>query len=881
MKKNILLSFLLLHTLFAFAQSSLRHKAGELLVSLSPTAKIETVQANLQARYGENLHCEAKLVSETMNIWHVTYNTNVVRDEEIRAQVQHYKEVRIVQYNHELQFRNNPNDSLLSKQWQWINTTNSSSSTADADIDAELAWDITTGGVTPKGDTIVVAIIDDGISLSHPDLKPNLWRNKNEIAGNGLDDDGNGYIDDVRGWNIQNSNDNVGVGSHGVEVAGMIGAKGNNTKGVTGINWNVKLMSIAIQTIDEANAISGYAYALKMRTLYNQTKGKKGAFVVVTNSSFGIDNAMPQDAPIWCEFYDSLGVHGILNVAATVNQDINVDIKGDIPTTCTSDYLLTVTGSTPKDQKASSGYGKISIDVAAPSTGVFTTLGNSQYTATSGTSFAAPIVAGLAALMYAAPCTNFAQLSKQNPAAAALEIKKAIMAGVDSLAAFDTQTASSGRVNAFKAIKKLTNELCSACPKPLYPIAINPTTTKIELTWTAFVPTDLRWRKKGTTTFTTLTNVSSPLIIDTLKACTEYEYELKSVCTGVTSTFGQTYFFKTDGCCAPPSDLHVTFLTDSTAILAWNKVLAAKSYTLRYRPDSQGAWQMTEDDLLRLLKPCTEYEIQIQSVCDTGKTNFSESTFFKTSGCGACEDKAYCVASAQNPSLTEWIGKVQIGDWVNTSNGSDKGYEDYTGGLVGVPTFLLNTSYTMTVVPMFGGSTYKEYIRAWIDFNQNGFLEDTNGEMVLDAGTASPDSLVKDFIVPSNAKLGITRLRVVLRYKTAPFSCETFDYGEVEDYCVNIQKMLDINNPIDGLRSVALFPNPFSNTLSLKFNLEKSLDLRIQLLNNLGQVIQNQHFKNVENGQSLSLDASQLPAGMYLVQVISDKGVVVIKGVKE
>ncbi len=881
MKKKLLLALLLLPTFFALAQSSLRHKAGELLVSLHPFAKIENLQANLQARYGENLRCEAKLVSETMNIWHITYDNRVVGEEDIRAQVQQNKAVKIVQYNHELQFRNTPNDSLLGKQWQWINTTNSSSSTADADIDAELAWDITTGGVTPKGDTIVVAIIDDGISLSHPDLKPNLWRNKNEIAGNGLDDDGNGYIDDVRGWNVETGNDNVDVGNHGIEVAGMIGAKGNNNKGVTGINWNVKLMSITIKTIDEANAIAGYAYALKMRKLYNQTGGKKGAFVVVTNSSFGIDNGMPQDAPLWCEFYDSLGVQGILSVAATANQDFNVDIKGDIPTTCTSDYLLTVTGSTPKDQKASAGYGKISIDVAAPSTGVFTTLGNSQYSAASGTSFASPIVAGLTALMYAAPCSNFAQLSKQNPAAAALEIKKAIMAGVDSLVAFDTNTASSGRVNAFKAIKKLTNELCSACPKPLYPIAKNPTKNKIELTWTAFVPTNLRWRKKGDANFTLLNNVSSPFVIDTLKPCTEYEYELKSVCTGIVTNFGQTYTFKTEGCCTPPSDLQTTFLTDSTAILSWKKVLAAKAYTLRYRPTSQGAWQQTEDDLLRFLIPCTEYEVQIQSVCDTGKTAFSESTFFKTSGCGACEDKSYCPSSAQNPSLTEWIGKVQIGDWVNTSNGSDKGYQDYTDGLASVPTLLLNTTYSMKVVPVFGGSSYKEYIRAWIDFNQNGFLGDANEEMVLDAGMASVDSLVKDFVVPNNAKLGITRLRVALRYKTAPFSCDSFDYGEVEDYCVNIQKMLAIQSPITGLRSVALFPNPFSNTLSLKFNLEKNLDLRIQLLNNLGQVVQNQSFKNIENNQSILLDATLLPSGMYLVQVISAQGVVLIKGVKE
>jgi hypothetical protein len=152
--------------------------------------------------------------------------------------------------------------------------------------------------------------------------------------------------------------DNVGNGGHGINVAGMVGATGNNGVGVVGVNWNVKLMTVTYGNInDEANVIEAYTYPLTMRQLYQQSGGAQGAFVVATNSSWGINNGDPADAPLWCAFYDTLGTYGILSAGATANAQINVDVDGDLPTACSSDYLLSVTATNSDDVRTFSGYG--------------------------------------------------------------------------------------------------------------------------------------------------------------------------------------------------------------------------------------------------------------------------------------------------------------------------------------------------------------------------------------------------------------------------------------------------------------------------------------------------------------------------------------------
>jgi serine protease len=377
--------------------------------------------------------------------------------------------VKMAQYNHFFQERIIPNDTQFSSMWD-MNNTGVSGGVADADIDAPEAWDITTGGLTSQGDTIVVAVIDGGFDLLHEDL--NFWKNYQEIPDDSIDNDGDGYIDDVKGWNAGTNSDNIPMASHGTHVAGAIGAKGNNAIGITGINWNVKIMAVSYGSTSgsaalEANAIESYSYVRDLRKLYNQTNGAKGAFVVATNSSFGIDQpaGQPSAFPMWCAMYDSLGAVGILSAAATANANWNIDALGDIPTACSSNWLVTVTNTTNSDVKyGSAGYGATTIDLGAPGTSTLSTIPGNSYGTMTGTSMATPHVAGAIALMYAVPCASFITNYKADPAGVALLVKDSLLGAVDlisDLSSANFATVSQGRLNLYKSVKSIQN-YCAA-----------------------------------------------------------------------------------------------------------------------------------------------------------------------------------------------------------------------------------------------------------------------------------------------------------------------------------------------------------------------------------------------------------------------------------
>src|SRR5690606_24775230 len=187
-------------------------------------------------------------------------------------------------YNYYIEMRSTlPGDPNITQQWHH-NNTGQTGGTTDADIDSDLAWDITTGGTTATNDDIVVCLIDSG-NLDHQDIDPNRCHNPFEIENNNIDDDGNGYIDDYNGWNPVQDNDNYGTGGHGTNCLGMMGAKGNNGLNVVGANWDVKLMVVGDYSIStQANAVEAYTYPLVMRKKWNESNGTQGAFVVATSS---------------------------------------------------------------------------------------------------------------------------------------------------------------------------------------------------------------------------------------------------------------------------------------------------------------------------------------------------------------------------------------------------------------------------------------------------------------------------------------------------------------------------------------------------------------------------------------------------------------------
>ena len=375
--------------------------------------------------------------------------------------------IAIAQPNHYVELRaTTPNDASFTSQWS-LRNTGQSGGVAGADIDATLAWDITTGGVTVAGDTIVVAVIDGGFQLNHPDLTQNIFRNRNEIAGNGIDDDNNGYIDDINGWDAYGNDGTIPSDQHGTHVSGTIGARGNNSIGVSGVSWNVKVMTIAGSSGTEATVVAAYAYAAKMRKLYNQTNGVKGAYVVATNSSFGVDLGDPGDFPIWCAFYDSLGAVGVLSAGATANANYNVDTQGDIPTACASNFLISVTNTTRTDGKNNScGFGATTIDLGSPGTDVYSTVTNSGYQNLTGTSMATPHVAGTIGLMYAAACPELIAASKATPGAVATQMKQYLLDGTDPIPSMANITVTGGRLNAYKALLNVQTYPCDPNAPP-------------------------------------------------------------------------------------------------------------------------------------------------------------------------------------------------------------------------------------------------------------------------------------------------------------------------------------------------------------------------------------------------------------------------------
>lgn len=423
---------------------------GEMIVQLMTDDPI-----SLTEDFASSNLLPARLLSQRLNIWLFEYDGAGMKSTEhiaLLSELRAHHQVSLAQFNHHVTMRQTfPNDPSFGVQWG-LHNVGQSGGRVDADIDAPEAWDITTGGITANGDQIVVAVIDGGCDLNHIDL--DLFKNIHEIPGNGIDDDSNGYVDDYDGWNAYNHSGNVSNSAHGTHVSGIAGAVGNNGTGVSGVNWGVKVLPISGASNNEAIVVEAYGYVVEMRARYNETDGAMGAFVVSTNSSFGIDYGDPADSPIWCAMYDSMGVLGILSAAATANMNIDIDIELDVPTACPSDYLLAVTNTTRNDVKNSgAAYGKRTIDLGAPGTSILSTVTGNGYSYMTGTSMATPHVAGAVALLYAAASQYLLQQYKDDPATVAMLIKQYILDGTDPLSSLAGITVSGGRLNVYNSLQ--------------------------------------------------------------------------------------------------------------------------------------------------------------------------------------------------------------------------------------------------------------------------------------------------------------------------------------------------------------------------------------------------------------------------------------------
>ena len=287
------------------------------------------------------------------------------------------------------------------------------------------AWDIEKGN-----HNIVVGVLDTGVDYTHPDLKDNMWVNEGEIAGDGIDNDGNGVIDDVYGIDAYNKDgDPMDDHGHGTHCSGTIGATGNNGVGVVGVNWSVRIMALKFLGASGGgsthDAVTAMDYAVSMG-------------VDIFNASFGgrFKSAFLGDAITRAEN------KGVIFVAAAGNSGSNNDVSPHYPSNFTNSNLISV-AATDKNDKVPyfSNYGANTVHVAAPGVSILSTVSGGGYLKLSGTSMAAPHVAGLAALILAA-----------HPSYSPTQIKNLIINTSDPLSGLSGVVQAAGRVNAAKAL---------------------------------------------------------------------------------------------------------------------------------------------------------------------------------------------------------------------------------------------------------------------------------------------------------------------------------------------------------------------------------------------------------------------------------------------
>jgi subtilisin family serine protease len=358
-----------------------------------------------------------------------------------------------------------PDDPHFTDEWGLMNASSSfSAGTTPADIGATRAWDITTGS-----DDLVVAVIDTGIDIFHEDLAANIWTNPNEIAGNNFDDDGDGFKDDVHGWNFRDDTKevfvNAGEDLHATHVAGTIGAVSDNGKGVAGVAWHVKIMSLKFLggskgSGSTANAIRAIDYAIYQKN--------HGVNLRVINASWG----GPGASQSLREKIREAGDNGIVFVCSAGNDRANNDdlAMADYPAAYASSLsnVISVAAINASDQLALySNYGHTGATVAAPGDNIWSTFPSNGYGQLSGTSMASPHVAGVVALLL----SNQPQLTPE-------QVKQRLIATAEPTDALVSKVNASGRVNAYNALA--TPPVVAEVPLRIVRVGLAKTTLTID-----------------------------------------------------------------------------------------------------------------------------------------------------------------------------------------------------------------------------------------------------------------------------------------------------------------------------------------------------------------------------------------------------------------
>jgi subtilisin family serine protease len=429
---KLLVVFFIFFSINSFSQVNKQslsrpHESGELLIKIRESSLKSASFLSQEFELLGSIKSKA-LNTEGLSLHKFSENEDLI---ELSAKITEFEDVEYVELNHHHYLQATPNDPSLSNQYGLSNESQPS-----ADISAKSAWSVTTGSRR-----VLVGIIDTGIDYMHPDINPNTWVNPGEYGkdsrgrdkrSNGVDDDGNGYVDDYKGWDFySNDNDPMDSQGHGTHVAGIIGAKGNNGKGVAGVNWSVSLVGLKVfsnngrQTRTDA-LVSAINYANRMG-------------ISITNNSWG---GGPYSESIR-DAIKSAGSRGHLFVAAAGNDGSNNDSRPFYPANYGLSNMISVGATDSRDRLASfSNYSPNSVDIAAPGANIYSTLPRGRYGYLSGTSMAAPYVTGVAALIKA-----------RSSSRSASSIKSKILNGADSVRNLSGRIKNSRRLNAYRAVK--------------------------------------------------------------------------------------------------------------------------------------------------------------------------------------------------------------------------------------------------------------------------------------------------------------------------------------------------------------------------------------------------------------------------------------------
>ena len=442
---------------------------GQVLIRFNKTVTREQI-SDFYAEYGlsekENLDSDPSDADQGLRLAGVAVDVN----DQLIETLERDDRVAFAEPNYFLQLSETPpSDPLFERLWGMHNT-GQTGGTADADIDALEAWEIGTGSRD-----VIIAVIDTGIDVDHEDLKPNLWTNPQECPrgigkceSDGVDDDGNGYVDDFHGINaITNSGALLDDFGHGTHVAGTAAAAGDNGKGVVGVSWKARIIGCkfisAFGSGTTSNAVKCFNYIYDLRHKQKQN-------ILITNNSWG-------GGGVSRSLREAMGrVDSPLHVCAAGNANSS---RKAYPAAYDLDNIIAVAATDHDDQYAGfSNWGEDWVDLAAPGVSIGSTVPtgrcpmctSSGYGSSSGTSMAAPHVAGAAALVWA----EFEGLNNA-------QVKQRILSGVDPLKDLSKKTLTNGRLNVFNAMEK--DSTPPAAVADLSPSGV--LLTKIMLAWTA------------------------------------------------------------------------------------------------------------------------------------------------------------------------------------------------------------------------------------------------------------------------------------------------------------------------------------------------------------------------------------------------------------